>query len=372
MQKLLSTQESLYNDYVKDWKERGGKVLGYACVALPLELIEAAGILPYRIKALGRLETDLADAHMSLFNCSFCRACLQKGLDGSYDFLDGLVETNGCDHLRNMFEHWQREKEPDFFHYVRVPHFLSEESISWFEEELALFRDALCDHFPVEITDKSLIRAIQKRDSVCEKLKRLYEMRERSKPAVTGTEVFEAVTAWSSMPSGDFDDYLSRVIEEKSGAQIPEVRARLMICGAISDEIDLIREIEGLGGLVVADTACFGSRIFWNLDEGGGREDPIRMLAVRYLSNLLCPRMYLDYEKRRDFTVEIQQRAKADGVIIFYNKFCDLHGVDAVLLRRDLEEKEVPVLILEKEYGSIADFGRLKTRVQAFLERIGR
>jgi len=30
------------------------------------------------------------------------------------------------------------------------------------------------------------------------------------------------------------------------------------------------------------------------------------------------------------------------------------------------------VLLLEKEYAAAADLGRIKTRVQAFLERIGR
>jgi tRNA G18 (ribose-2'-O)-methylase SpoU len=34
------------------------------------------------------------------------------------------------------------------------------------------------------------------------------------------------------------------------------------------------------------------------------------------------------------------------------------------------EKKGVPVLQLEKEYGAKADIGRLKTRIQAFLERI--
>jgi benzoyl-CoA reductase/2-hydroxyglutaryl-CoA dehydratase subunit BcrC/BadD/HgdB len=53
-----------------------------------------------------------------------------------------------------------------------------------------------------------------------------------------------------------------------------------------------------------------------------------------------------------------------------HNKFCDLHGVDNVQLRLALEKEDIPVLLIEKEYGAKADIGRLKTRVQAFLERI--
>jgi len=40
-------------------------------------------------------------------------------------------------------------------------------------------------------------------------------------------------------------------------------------------------------------------------------------------------------------------------------------------VRRDLEEAGIPVLVLEKEYSAKADIGRVKTRVQAFMERIG-
>jgi len=56
---------------------------------------------------------------------------------------------------------------------------------------------------------------------------------------------------------------------------------------------------------------------------------------------------------------------------VMHNKFCDIHGVDNVQLRMDLEKRGVPVLQLEKEYGAKADFGRIRTRVQAFLEKIG-
>ena len=85
------------NSHVKRARERGQKIVGYACLATPREILDAAGIFPYRIKALASGNTDMADAYLSRFNCGFCRACLQLGMDGSYDFLDGIIETNGCD-----------------------------------------------------------------------------------------------------------------------------------------------------------------------------------------------------------------------------------------------------------------------------------
>ena len=69
--------------------------------------------------------------------------------------------------------------------------------------------------------------------------------------------------------------------------------------------------------------------------------------------------------------MEAVRRANVDGVVLVHNKFCDIHGVDNVQLRLALEEADVPVLQLEKEYGAKADAGRMRTRVQAFLEQIG-
>ena len=50
---------------------------------------------------------------------------------------------------------------------------------------------------------------------------------------------------------------------------------------------------------------------------------------------------------------------------------CDIHGIDNVMLQKDFEKRGIPVLVLEREYDVLADAGRIKTRVQAFLERIG-
>ncbi len=369
MKDLQTKSTDIFTEYVRDWKEKGGKVLGYACVATPTELIEAAGILPYRIKALGHPETELADGYLARFNCRFCRACLQLGLDGTYDFLDGLLETNGCDHLRGMFENWQYAAPKDFFHYLKVPHFVRDDSLDYFEGELSLMRQAIAEYFSVDISDDALNAAIDMEDQVQAKLKLLYGLREQAQPAITGTEVLSLITTGSSMRAEDFDKLLADVLREKSGAKVTGYKAKVLLTGAATDEVDLVREIENQGALITADTLCFGSRSFWN--NRSDAKSPIRMLAEGYLNNLFCPRMYAEYEQRRDYTIDTCRRAGVDGAIVVYNKFCDLHGVDSVSIRMDMEKNDIPVLVLEKEYGSPADVGRIRTRVQAFLEKIG-
>jgi len=57
-------------------------------------------------------------------------------------------------------------------------------------------------------------------------------------------------------------------------------------------------------------------------------------------------------------------------VIMQNIRFCDLHGAENALFERDLEAMGIPCLRVEREYGPHIDAGRMKLRINAFLERI--
>ena len=64
------------------------------------------------------------------------------------------------------------------------------------------------------------------------------------------------------------------------------------------------------------------------------------------------------------------KRLKVDGVILQNIRFCDLHGSENGLFERDLEKNGLPALRIEREYGPLVDRGRLKMRVDAFIEQL--
>ena len=88
------------HEYARQWKkEKGALVFGFFGDYVPEEIIYAAGILPVKIFG-SRKATSIADAHISPDKwCFFCRDCLEEGLSGRYDYLDGLVITVSCFHL---------------------------------------------------------------------------------------------------------------------------------------------------------------------------------------------------------------------------------------------------------------------------------
>lgn len=367
---LVEMAAEIENEHVKKAVVEGKKIVGYCCLATPREVLDAAGIFPYRLKALGSSGTEMADAYLSRFNCGFCRSCLQMVLDGKYDFLYGAVETNGCDHLRGMFDNWQHAKPSNFFHYIRVPHVIDDISIDWFSEEISMLREAVGSHFGVKIKDEDLEEQLEMQERITAKLRSIYESRWIENPPFSGAQIMALMILEGSMPAADFDKLLDEVINENKTAEGLKPVARIFLGGSATDEINIIAELETLGGIVVADSLCFGGRAF--RERTKDKMSPERKLAKAYLENLLCTRMFDDYPNRLSFIRKMIEDSAADGAVFFNNKFCDIHGIENVRLRMDLEKDGIPVLLLEKEYGAAADIGRLKTRVQAFLERIGK
>ena len=364
---------TLSNPYIEEWKSQGGKVLGYNCSYFPEEIVHGGGVLPFRIRGTGCTETPLADSFLARANCSFARACLEHLLQGRYDFLDAAIFVYSCDHMCTAHNSWKAQnKLPLIENIISVPHTITEYGREWYREEIANIQDRIADHFSVAITDERLRQAITACNETQRLQKRLYELRRRDRPPITGSQSLSVLLADSSMPKDEYNRLLEALIEElETHEGVSGYEHRLMLSGSVIDNPAMLKIIEDTGGLVVSDTLCFGARRgFGDPIEDDG--DPLDAIADRYYNQILCPRMFDSYPERLDFALDVAQRANVGGVILQSIRNCDLHGIDNVMLKRDFEKNGIPVLVLEREYDALADAGRIKTRVQAFLERIGR
>jgi benzoyl-CoA reductase/2-hydroxyglutaryl-CoA dehydratase subunit BcrC/BadD/HgdB len=113
---------------------------------------------------------------------------------------------------------------------------------------------------------------------------------------------------------------------------------------------------------------CFGCRSYSDLAEEDG--DPLLALVKRYLNHAYCPRMFGYYKPRLKYIMDRAREAKVEGVILQNIRFCDLHGSENGIFERDLEKEGIPCMRMEREYGPLTESGRVKMRVDAFLERI--
>ncbi len=373
---FMEAAVSLNNDYVREWKKAGKKVVGYTCSYVPDELLHAGDILPYRIRGFGATEATIGDTYFGPFICSLPKAMLQLAGEGRFDFLDGAIITPGCDSMRRLDECWRKAGEdiggilPKFFFHFGVPHKFADYTVKWFIDEILRLKAGVEGHFGVSITDEKLREAIRLFNRSRDLLDRFDDLRTAENPAITGTEALAVILSGTTMPRDIYIELLAGLIGamEKSGGMMGD-RMRLMLVGSASDDVNLVRLIEGDRALVVADNLCFGSRFHVDrVDETG---DPFEALAGRYLAKNECPRMYGEYAGRLNMLIDKAKKAKVDGVLLQNIRFCDLHGSENGLFERDLEEAGIPCLKIEREYGPLVETGRLKMRVDAFLERIG-
>lgn len=364
----LSQAIPLANPWINSWKDEGKKVLGYFCTYIPEEIMYAADILPVRVRArtCGAGDTPMGDAYMTPTACSYTRCCLELANQNFYDFLDGIVSCNSCDQIRRLYDNI-RYKAPFPYHYIMgVPGCVSDTTHEWFRHELTKFKESLEKNFEVNISDEKLKKAIQVYNKSRTLLKELYDLRKRDNPPITGTDVLNIISAGVSMPRDQFNDLLTQQLQElKEKDGISDHKARIMIVGSMLDEPEYLKLIEDLGGLVVTDAQCHGTRYFWDLiDEN---KNPIDAIGERYLTKISCPRMTGKYTEREDFMVKLIKEFNVDGVILQRMKFCILWWAEIFLLRKRLKEEGIPFLELEREYV-LSGAGAMKTRVQTFME----
>jgi benzoyl-CoA reductase subunit C len=370
LSKLIGVSNSLDNHYIKEWKKKGGKVVGFFSSYIPEEIIYAAGLLPYRVRPVGCTQTREADAYMSNVNCTFAKCCLEYALGDEFAFLDGLVSMNSCDHVRRLYDIWRIKKPRPFMHFLSVPHLTHERALDWYRDELTIFKDAIEGHYSVSVTRDKLAHAIAVYNRTRGLLGQLSDLLKKDIPPITGPEYLSIVLAGFSIPKGQYNQLLEELMKEIKGRK-PDLRykTRLLLMGSAFDDLNFAQVIEESGGLIAADTLSFGSRFYHGVLKGEG--DPIRELAEFYLRRPGCPRMADTAKERLDLVERKIEEFRIDGVIYQRIRYCNLWGGEAFLTAKKLEELGVPFINLEREYYPTAP-GALRTRIEAFIERMSK
>ena len=355
---------------IMDLKKEGKKVFGWLCTYVPEEIIHAAGILPVRITGYSQeVELEEGNAYLYINNCSFSRSCLQLGLKGGYDFLDGVVGGSTCDGARRLFDLWRHYIGTPFHHILTVPRKYTEAAHELYYSQVEQFKQHLEEHLGIQISDAALLNSIEVYNKSRTLLKQLYDFRKLESPPITGAETMEALDASFRMPKESYNTLLKVLLDEVAASDSKHKgRARLMLVGSVMANPEFIQCIEDQGGLVVTDELCTSTR-YWSdpviIKDG---DTPLQAIARRYLNNFPCARM-VPSDERFNRIIDLARQFKVDGVISQTVRYCVPYAHDLPLLTGKLKEEGIPVLALDVEYGT-AGSGQIQTRVQAFLEML--
>ncbi|MEW6231677.1 MAG: 2-hydroxyacyl-CoA dehydratase family protein [Chloroflexota bacterium] len=412
-------------DSCRDWPARypNRRAIGYLCTYVPEEILHAAGFVPVRLLKANDAIAH-ADAHLQSYCCALARSALDQALAGKLGFLEGMVFPHTCDTIQCLADVW-RVNFPGLFVTTIVQPVAVEgpHAQSYLVAELRRFLRRLEDRFGISVTDEALGDGIRVHNRTRQLLGQLSLRREQ----VPATTYFDILRASTLMPKEEFNDLLAEMLlamdssllaknesTEKScssrflttenaentekkvkisarsacsavkslffsgvkneprgenaftTSKVTSRRPRLILVGPYLDDPSLLKLIHGLGGQVVADDVCTGSRYFETpVSEDG---DPVQALAQRYLERRPCPCKAGSLPRRSEALIGLAKVHQAEGVVFVLPKFCDPHAWDYPPLAQALDKAGVPHLLLETEQTVSGE--QMRTRIQAFLEMI--
>ncbi|MFH1033504.1 MAG: benzoyl-CoA reductase, bzd-type, subunit N [Pseudomonadota bacterium] len=357
------------HEYAKEWKAKtGGKVMGYFCTYVPEEILYAADVLPVRI--LGSHEPqNVTEPHIFGMYCPFCRDCLAQGLQGRYDYLDGVMIAQSCLHIRQSFTSWQLHIPTEFTYYLPMPHNVqSPRSIPFLRAELEQFKTSVEKWVGREISDADLDRGIEIMNQSRQAMRALYDTRQADNPPMTGLEAMYAAVSNQWTDKREHTPVVREVVKQELPRRDLGLGddIRLMILGSEDDDTEFLKMVESLDAVIVTDDHCTGSRYFWNQVEP--EDDRLLAIAKRYVFRPACPTKDWPERTRLEHVRNLAQEWNVKGAIIIQQKFCDPHELDIPAQRLGLQEIGVPSLFLELDVT--VPVGQFKIRVEAFLEML--
>jgi benzoyl-CoA reductase subunit C len=377
----LATAEALYSDYgsrARELRQSGRKVIGYLSALCPVEILTAAGLVPIRLKGNVSEAITKADAHMETMVCPFVRNVFDGVLKGRYPYLDGMVLPHQCDSLERTTDVWSYNLGLPYWHFLNYPHVADDPSIEFTREILKLFIGTLEQFTGNRISDEILAEAVRAHNENRRAMRSLYALRKEAPPLISGVEVMKVLVAAMSLPVDESTALIHSVADQvkRRGSGACGKSARIMLIGDQVDDAAIVEAIEGTGACLVMDDLSTGSKLYWgDVDE---TPDPVQGIAERYLRKLKIPTTFVgtgdtyqeNLEARFGHMLRYIEQFKVDGVILFIYKYCDPYGFEVPAIKSFIESSDTPVLYLEDEY-STSSIGRVKTRIQAFLEMIG-
>ncbi|MGC8605817.1 MAG: 2-hydroxyacyl-CoA dehydratase, partial [Desulfomonilaceae bacterium] len=127
--------------------------------------------------------------------------------------------------------------------------------------------------------------------------------------------------------------------------------------------------IETSGAVIVGEESCVGERGTRNLtDDSASTLDQLMDAIVDRYFQVDCA-IFTPNPDRLEHVKEMATAYNANGVIHYGLQFCQPYQIEAMPVEQALENSGIPALRIDTDY-SMEDVEQLKTRVEAFIERL--
>jgi benzoyl-CoA reductase/2-hydroxyglutaryl-CoA dehydratase subunit BcrC/BadD/HgdB len=370
---------------IREFKAKGGKVIGYGCMFVPIEFILAAGAIPIRIDSGFYSPAKLGDQVVPVEVCPMVRSMIGLGMANQYPYLemcDVIVSPNTCDGKTKVFEILSDSFPVWEMSAPRIKDI--EQAKKYWLDQVKEIKGKIEKLTGRSITRKGMRDAIKITLKATEAARRLQDLR-KGPPVISGRDAmlvdqmgfFDDIQRWTEKTNLLCDE-LEKKVQENSYV-VPESTPRILMTGSPIIWPDcwkvpnLIEDAKPKG-LIVADEYCSGMRVIYDavgVDEGT-TNDMEKAIAERYVMPCTCPCFTSEEEGNKDRMDKLETLIKdfrIEGVVYHVIRGCHLYAMEYMRLKRVLEKANIPMYYLDTEY-SREDSGQIKTRMEAFLEML--
>ncbi|MDV6282566.1 2-hydroxyacyl-CoA dehydratase family protein [Rhodococcus jostii] len=361
-------------DYVAQWKRTTGrKALGVFPMNFPSELAHAAGVLPVIIQE-DREPITVGRNLLGEFNCGYTRNVADQAALGRLDVYDGFFHADHCIQLLGAID-VVREDESD--KPVYFGQLMSSMSDDWaFPQVLGKmedFRSELEKFAGRPISTADLARSIDIFDTNRRLMRTIFENRRSGDAALTSAQLQVLVKSSMIMDKEEHSELLRQVTASLNFVPRND-RIRVHLSGHFchAPKPELLELIEDCGAIVVDDDLFHGTRyVSTDIGETGHPLEALASVYLRRNTAIPCPTRVQHEADWDRFLVDSVYASGAQGVIVLMAKFCEPHMLFYPELRKELEAKSIPLLLIETEHEGLP-MESIRTRVEALVERIRR
>lgn len=376
---VMSEVHGLRIKELLDAKAEGRKVIGSYCVFVPEELILAVDAVSVGLCAGAEFAFELAEEKVPRNTCALIKSAFGFKMGKVCPYLeasDMVVGENTCDGKKKSYE--ELSKLIPNLYVMDLPQMKSERGRDILKSEYRRFLEELENMSGRKVTVESLKKGIETVNSKRRAVHRLAHLRDAAAAPISGLDSLLINQIYFYDDPVRFTESVNKVCDEleeriKNNIAVrPANTPRILVsgCPMAVPNWKVPAVIESENAVIVGEESCVGERGTRNLSssEGGTVEELLENIVDRYFE-IDCA-VFTPNEARLKHIKEMYEAYNADGVLHYNLQFCQPYQIETTNIEERLEAEGIPVLRLDTDYSG-EDDGQIRTRVEAFIERIG-
>jgi benzoyl-CoA reductase/2-hydroxyglutaryl-CoA dehydratase subunit BcrC/BadD/HgdB len=359
-------------------KAAARKIIGSFCVFVPEEIVWAADATLVGLCTGAEFATEEVERVLPRNTCALIKSAFGFKLGKVCPYIesaDMIVGENTCDGKKKSYE-TLRDLVPNLY-VMDLPQVKSEEGKALLRAEYERFKDALEELTGIDLDVPRLKKGIEIVNNKRKAIHRLSKLRKADPLPISGLDALLVNQVFFYDDPVRFSESVNKICDElekrvqEGRGVFPKATPRVLMsgCPMAVPNWKLPWIIETSGAAIVGEESCVGERGTRNLtvDSGNTVEELMEAIVNRHFQ-VDCA-IFTPNPDRLNHVRGMFEEYDADGVIHYGLQFCQPYLMESMPVENALEKDGIPTLRVETDYG-MEDVGQLKTRVEAFVERL--